>query len=91
MRFTSPDPPGDLNLEDVQENRGGEGHTMLMRDAYDELLECDLRVKIHRQDGEDMPDATAVPDLEEWRSLRSNPTWSRQKWPLGWPRSAKTN
>ena len=76
MRFTSPDPPGEVgvDLDDVQENRGGEGHASLMRDAYDELLECDLRMNIHRQDGADMPDATAIPDLEEYRSLRSNPT-----------------
>ena len=74
MRFTSPDPPGELDLDDVQENRGGESRAQLMRDAYDELLDYDLRFNIHRQDGEDMPDATAIPDLAEYRSLRSDPT-----------------
>lgn len=72
MRFLSPVEP-DADPKEINENIGGFEHAQLMRDAYDQFLEIGLPMQICHQDGDDDPDARAMPDVEELRSARSNP------------------
>ena len=75
------------------ENEGGEAHTQLLRDAYDLAREIGLRLTIPNQDGTDTPDATAVPDVERYHSIRLNPLSSTQRsgvWSGRVPRKSRT-
>ena len=71
MQFLSP--VSDDEDDEINENTGGFEHAEIMRAAYDDFLELNLPLQVLHQEGDNAPDARAIPDVEEYHSIVENP------------------